>query len=176
MVTTKSVSTPSRFFTISTTKIQTCAVIFLLISMAPFCTYVVPYLIPGLCLHMMFPSLSLLPLYLHWILLLLFWIRSWPYFQHAPWLRAVPYVGYLHVSIPWSLHEMSQTLLLVGIKKYVQVCALWCSMKFICCCFQLIPQQRNNVYRCACNYQYTTSYLFPPYFLQSDYPGIECSV
>ena len=87
----------------------------LLMAVAYFCPYVVPSLIPGLYMRTTSPFPFFLPLSLRWIRPLLRFIRSWPHFQHAPWLRAVPYLGYILVSTKWSLCEILQTSLLVGL-------------------------------------------------------------
>ena len=67
-----------------------------------------------LCLHTKFSFPYLFPFYLHWFWIILWLIWHWPHFQHAPWLRAVPYVGCLWVSITWSLCKFPQTGPLVG--------------------------------------------------------------
>ena len=69
-----------------------------------------------------------------------FLILSWPYLQHAHWLKADSFIGYLHVSILLSIREILQTGIPVGISwKNIQACALYCSMKLTCCCFQTGP-------------------------------------
>ena len=72
-------------------------VILLLMDMAWFRPYVVPYLIPVLCPHTRFSFPYLLPLSLLWIQFLLCLIQYQPHFQHAPWFRVFPYAGYICV-------------------------------------------------------------------------------
>ena len=93
-----------------------------LMDMSPFRYYVAPYLIPDKviprwwqCPRMTFSFPSFLPLYLHWIRIILCLIEPLPHLQQAPLLRVVPSVGYPRVPIPWSLREISQTGTLVRI-------------------------------------------------------------
>ena len=81
---------------------------------AAFCPYVVLSIIldkriscGGLfpCTTFYFPYFLLLSLHWIWLLLCLIWPRTHP--KHGPLLREVPYVGYLRVSIPWSLRKIS---------------------------------------------------------------------
>ena len=137
-------------------------------STAPFHPHVVPSIIPNkvsprgwICQRTTFYFYYFLPLYLHLIWLLVFLIQPWTHLQHTPWLMAVPSVGYLCVSIPWTLRKISQTGHLVGISwRNLQACALCCSVWFTCCCFQIGPSKRNNVYICAQISQCTTYYRF----------------
>ena len=71
---------------------------------------------------------------------LFLWIWPCPYFQHAPWLRAVPYIGYLFVYIPWLLHITSQIRLHVELCWInLKACDLFCSSLLTCYYCQPYP-------------------------------------
>ena len=95
-----------------------------------------------------FPYFYSLSLRWTWSLICCIWLSL--YFQHSPWLRVVPSVGCLCVSIPWLLHGTSQ-ITLPGELWWgnIQTCSLCCSrfLKFYYC--QPDPSQKNRVYICA---------------------------
>ena len=123
----------------------------------PFRPYVMPSIIPDKvipcgwlcqCTTFYFPYFLTLSLHLIWTIFCL--VRHQPHFQHTPWLRAPPSVGYLRASIPWSLWIFSPTGPFVGFLWInLQAFALWCSIRLEYCYFQPSPSQINKVYQCA---------------------------
>ena len=144
----------------------------------------VPYIIPNkviLCVLLCQPTNVSFPyflnFYLHWIWLFLCLIWPQPNFEQAPWLRAVPSVGYLYVSIPLSLRIFSQTGTLVGLLlRNTQACSLCYSMWLTCCFFQTCSSERNDLYWCAYIYQFMSSSCYFLYLLHSGCIRIICSV
>ena len=92
---------------------------FLLMAVAPFRPYIVPSLIPDkmipcgwLCPRMTFFFLYFIPLYLHWILILLYFIPPLPHFQQSLILSLDSYSYSLH-SCFWSCGIVILTLSLL---------------------------------------------------------------
>ena len=94
-----------------------------------------------LCMTYYFPLIH--PLSICWTWSLHFWIWSCPYFQRAPWLRAVPSIYYLCVSIPWLTNGNSKIELPVVLWWInLQACDLCCSRQWACHCCQPYPSRK----------------------------------